>query len=142
MILSEYDRRWAEIRLYTFCIKVYELRNKSIDIMDMVELVCSIGDIDQSKIKPIIQAMLSDTYYQATRREIILIGTAKGISANQLGKYLEISRQGVTQYIDRNKELFTPLPRCNIEDDYAIINFLKSLEKIIDTGKMGYGTIN
>lgn len=140
MILSEYDRRWTEIRLYQFCLDVYKWRQQSIDIFDCVDLICDLGNIDASKLKPLIQVMLNDTYYQATRREIIMIGHAKGLSANKIAGYLDTHRQTVQQYLNRNDELFTPLPRCSIENDNLINDFLKVLDKLKDLGKLGYGT--
>lgn len=142
MILSEYDRRWAEIRLYHFCLDVYRIRNKSIDIMDMVNMICDIGDIDSSAMKPIIQTMLTDTYYQSTKREVILIGAKKGLAANSISKWLGMSRQGVAKYLNRNEEEFTPIPRLNIDDDHLIVKFLITLDKLKDVGKLGYGTFN
>lgn len=142
MILSEYDRRWAEIRLYQFCLDVYKIRNQSIDIFDCINMICDLGDINASLIKPIVQTMLSDTYYQASKREIILLANAKGLAANYIGKQIGMSRQGVTQYIERNKDTFTPLPRCSIDDDHLIIKFLQTLDKLRKLGSLGDGTTN
>lgn len=142
MILSEYDRRWAEIRLYQFCIETYDLRQQSIDIFDYTDTICKLGDIDITTIKTIIRTMLSDTYYQASKREIILIGSVKGLTAVKLGKYLNMTRQGVNKYIKTNLDTFTPLPRCSIDDDHEIIKFLETLDKLKEIGTLGYGTTN
>lgn len=140
MILSEFDRRWAEIRLYQYCTDTYALRKQSIDIMDYTDTICKFAEIDAHTIKTIIRTMLNDTYYQASKREIILIGTLKGLSTVELGKYLNMTRQGVSKYIKQNMDTFTPLPRCNVEDDHAIIKFLQTLDKLKDIGRLGYGT--
>lgn len=142
MILSEYDRRWAEIRLYQYCVDLYKVRHQSIDIFDCVNMVCDFGNIDKNILKPLIQTMLGDTYYQASKREIILIGHAKGLSAYYIGKYIGMSRQGVTQYIERNKDLFTPMPRCSIDNDHIIVKFLQTLDNLRKIGSFGDGTIN
>ncbi len=142
MILSEYDRRWAEIRLYRFCLGIFELRNKSIDIIDSIDHICNLGDLDASKIKPIVQCMMNDTYYQTSRREMVLIGHAKGLGPTELGKFVGMTRQGIDQYIKRNQELFTPIPRCNLEADYEIVKFLKVLDKVSEVESLGHGTIN
>ena len=86
--------------------------------------------------------MLSDTYYQASKREIILIGSVKGLTAVKLGKYLNMTRQGVNKYIKTNLDTFTPLPRCSIDDDHEIIKFLETLDKLKEIGTLGYGTTN
>ena len=142
MILSEFDRRWAEIRLYQFCTETYALRQQSIDIFDYTDAICKLGDIDATTIKLIIRTMLSDTYYQASKREIILIGTLKGMSTVELGKYLNMTRQGVNKYVRTNLDTFTPLPRCTIDDDHEIIKFLQTLDKLKEIGTLGYGTTN
>lgn len=140
MILSEYDRRWAEIRLYQFCLDIYAIRHQSIDIFDYVDLICSFADIDKKQIKPLIRVMLQDTYYQANKREIIMIGTVKGLSANNISNYIGMSRQGVTQFIERNKGTFTPFPRCSVADDEMIIKFINTVDKLKEIGRLGYGT--
>ena len=103
-------------------------------------MICEFGEIDTHQLKPLLQTMLNDTYYQPSKREIIMIGTAKGYSANYLSKYVGMSRQGVTQFIERNKDTFTPLPRCGLDDDYLILKFLQTLEKIRKIGSLGDAT--
>ena len=142
MILSEYDRRWAEIRIYQYCLDIYKVRQKSIYIFDCVNIICDFGEINPQELKPLIQTMLNDTYYQPTKREIILIGHAKGLAANYLSKHVGMTRQGVTQFIDRNKDLFTPLPRCSLDNDYLIVKFLSTLDKLRKLGSLGDGTTN
>jgi hypothetical protein len=142
MILSEYDRRWAEIRLYQFCIEVYQVRHQSIDIFDYTDLICDFGNISKTDIKTLIQVFLSDPYYKASRREIIIIGDIKGLSTVQLGNYLNMTRQGISKYLKTNKDLFTPLPRCSVEDDRKIITFLNTLDKLRSIGSLGDGTFN
>lgn len=142
MILSEYDRRWAEIRLYQYCVEIYKIRHQSIDIFDYTDLICGYCDLNKTEIKTLIQTMLSDTYYKASKREIILIGNVKGLSTVQLGNYLNMTRQGVSKYIKTNEATFTPLPRCNIEDDHKIIKFLDMLDQLRNVGSLGNGSIN
>ena len=84
--------------------------------------------------------MLNDTYYQATKREIILLGEIEGMSTVQIGKYLNMTRQGINKYIKTHKDLFSPLPRCSIDDDYEIIKFLNTLDRISTIGNLGHGT--
>lgn len=140
MILTEYDRRWAEIRLYQFCMDVYKIRQQTIDIFDCINMICDFGNINANELKPLVQVMLRDTYYQASKREIIMIGNKKGLAANNIAKYIGMSRQGVTQYLERNQETFTPLPRCSIDNDHLIIKFLQTLDKLKEIGRLGYGT--
>lgn len=142
MILSEYDRRWAEVRFYEFCKETYALRKRSIDILDYADMICNFGDLDAQSIKVIIRQMMSDTYYRASKREIILLGHMQGMSTVALGNYLEMTRQGISKYLKSNLDTFTPLPRCNIEDDHLIIKFLQTLEKIKTIGSLNNGTTN
>ena len=105
-------------------------------------MVCNFGDIDAQSIKVIIRLMMSDTYYRASKREIILLGHLQGVPTAQIGSYLEMTRQGVSKYIKCNIDTFTPLPRCNIEDDHLIIKFLQTLDKLKTIGSLGNGTTN
>lgn len=142
MILSEYDRRWVEIRFYKFCAETYDSRRKTIDIINYADAICELGNADKNRIRKIIQTMLNDTYYQASKRDIILLGHLKGLSTVQIGEYLNMTRQGVSKYIKSNLELYTPLPRCAIDDDYEIVKFLETLDRLSTIGRFGNGTIN
>ena len=142
MILSEYDRRWAEVRLYEFCRETYAIRHKSIDIMDLAGIICDLGDINATAIKTIIRTMMNDTYYQSSRREIILLGHIKGLSSSELGEYLNMTRQGVSKFVRTNLNTYTPLPRLSIDDDCIIMGFLDALDKLKAIGTLGYGTTN
>ena len=142
MILSEYDRRWAEVRFYQFCTETYAARHKTIDIINYAETICNLGEANWKTIRNTIQVMMSDTYYQATKRELILLGNAEGLTTVQIGHYVNMTRQGVSKYINQHKELFTPLPRCGIDVDCEIVKFLKTLDQFHPIGSYGNGTIN
>lgn len=142
MILSEYDRRWVEVRFYQFCAETYKIRRKTIDIINYADAICDLGDADKNRIRKLIQTMLNDTYYQSSKRDIILLSHIKGLSSVQIAEYLNMTRQGVRKYINNNLELYTPLPRCGIDDDYEIVKFLKTLDNLNSAGRYGNGTIN
>lgn len=141
MILSEYDRRWAELRMYQFCAETYEIRHKSIDILNYADTICEIGNIDAKPIKTIIRTMLTDTYYQSSKRDIILCGYKRGISTSKLGDYLGMTRQGIRKYINANLDNYTPIPRCGIDEDHKIVEFLNILDRVSKVGKIN-DTIN
>ena len=142
MILSEYDRRWAEVRFYQFCSETYQTRRKTIDIINYADAICDLGDADKKQIRKIIQTMLNDTYYQSTKRDVILLSHLKGLSSVQIAEYLDMTRQGVRKYINTNLELYTPLPRCGIDEDCEIVKFLQTLDRLNKVGSYGNGTIN
>lgn len=142
MILSEYDRRWVEIRFYQFCAETYKLRRKTIDIINYADAVCDLGDADKKRIRKLIQTMLNDTYYQSSKRDVILLSYKKGLTTTQIAEYLNMSRQGIRKYVKNNMDLYTPLPRCGIDDDYEIVKFLKTLDSMSTAGRYGHGTIN
>ena len=140
MILSEYDRRWVEVRFYQFISETYELRHKSIDILTYADAICEIGSLDKQKIKQIIRTMISDTYYQSTKRELILLAHIKGLTTVQIANYIGITRQGVSKFIKSNLDNYTPLPRCGIDEDCEIIKFLQTLDSLQNIGRFGNGT--
>lgn len=142
MILSEYDRRWAEVRFYQFCIETYALRHNTMDLINYAETICSLGEADWQTVRTTIQTMLNDTYYQASKRELIILGNLKGLSTVQIGGYLNMTRQGISKYLNSNKETFTPLPRCGIDIDCELVKFLQTLDQIQSIGSYGNGTIN
>lgn len=142
MILSEYDRRWAEVRFYQFIAETYEVRHNIADITTYADAICNMGDADNTTIKSLIKTMLSDTYYTSSRRDLILLAHKKGLSTVKIGNYLDITRQGVSKYIKAHIDNYDPLPRCGIDEDYELIKFLKTLDNFNSIGNFGNGTIN
>lgn len=142
MILSEHARRWAEVRLYQFCLDMYKIRNKSIDIIDFADLISGIGNINQKQIRYAIQKMLNDTYFQPTKRDIILLAHLNGFTGAQIAGYVGITRQGVNKYVRDNLEDYTPIPRFQIDEDNEIVKFIETLDKIELVGNIKHGSIN
>lgn len=140
MILSEHTRRWAEIRFYQYCVNVYALRHKTIDIMEYTEAVCNLGDINYKTIKKLIGVMLNDTYYQSTRREVIILAHMHGYSDRRIAEELNMTKQGVNKYIKNNKETYTPLPRCGIDEDTELVKFIEIIDKLEKVGNLHNGT--
>ena len=140
MILSEHTRRWAEIRFYQYCVNVYGIRHKTIDIVEYTETVCNLGDVNSKTIKKLINIMLNDTYYQSTKREVILLAHTHGYTDKQIAEELSMTKQGVNKYIKTNLESFTPLPRCGIDEDTELVKFIETLDKLKDVGTLKNGT--
>lgn len=134
MILSEHERRWVEVRFYHFMMDLYRVRNKSVDIVDVVECICVIGRLNLQLIKKVVNMMLSDQYYQPQKREIILLGHLHHIAHRDLGKYLGISRQSVFRYVQANLDTYTPIPRCDIDADIELDKFIKTWDKVRKAG--------
>lgn len=134
MILSEHTRRWAEVRLYQFCTGIYNYRNKTVDIYEVANTIALLGNADPNIIKKIINSMLNDTYYQATRRETILLAHLHSRKTSEIADYMEVSKQAINKYIRANLETFTPIPRCEIKEDQEIIKFLNALDSIKGIG--------
>lgn len=142
MILSEHERRWVEVQFHQYCADVYAVRNKSIDIIDFSESVCALGEANPKVIRNVIGRMLNDTYYQSTKRDIILLAHLHGKDNAYIGKLISMSRQGVSKYIKANLDGYTPLPRCGIDEDTEIYKFIKTLEKIKHLGAFTDGSVN
>lgn len=136
MILSEHERRWAEIRFYQYCVNVYAIRHKTIDIVEYTETVCNLGDANSKTVKKLIGVMLNDTYYQSTRREIILLAHMHGYSDKRIAEELNMTKQGVNKYIHQNLKSFTPLPRCGIDEDTELVKFIETLDKLETIGRL------
>ena len=136
MIISEHERRWIEICFYQFCIGMYSIRQKSIDMIDMADAICLLADIDNNKIRMLINQMMHDTYYTPTKREIILIAHLKGYSSSEINQMLEkkITRQGINKFIKENLKSFVPIPRCEVEDDRLLYKFIMTFNKVKNIG--------
>lgn len=112
------------------------------DIINYAETICGLGEANWQTIRTAIQTMMNDTYYQASRRELIILASMKGLSTVQIGNYLSMTRQGISKYLNTHKETFTPLPRCGIDVDCELVKFLQTLDQMQNIGSYGNGTIN
>lgn len=139
MILYDHERRWAEVKFYRFLIDVFSIRQKTIDIIHYIDLVCDLYDISHQVIRKVINIMLSQDYYSLAKKDLIILSREHGLSGAAIGRYVGMTGQGVNKYIKAQGEDYTPAPHFYIEEDREIIKFLEALEKLKKLGQIEDG---
>lgn len=134
MILTNFRRRWAEIRFYYFCYDIYKINKNMLDVVYVVESISQIGEFKVSLIKNIAGKMLSDPYYMPVENEMIMAAYKNDYPMSTLAKYLKKTRQYIYKVIKRDEEKFAFIPKCEINEDEQLVKFLDLLELIKKAG--------
>lgn len=134
MILTDFKRRWAEIRFYYFCYDIYKINKNMLDVVYVVEAISQVGEFKISLIKNIAGKMLSDPYYMPVENEMIMAAYKNEYSMSTLAKYLHKSRQYIYKVVNRDEEKFAFIPKCEINEDAQIVKFLDLLDIIKKAG--------
>lgn len=134
MILSEYTRRWYEVRFYYFCLDIYRNRKNILDIIYAIEAICQIGDVKVKDVKRLTSGMINDPYYKPNKIELVLLASMHGVKDKDIAEYLKISKQAVNEFKRRHQPDFYPTPRYSIEEDIIFGQFLEQLDTIKKAG--------
>jgi len=134
MILTDFKRRWAEIKFYYFCYDVYKIKKNMLDVVYVVESIAQIGEFKVPLIKTLAGKMLSDPYYMPNENEMIMAAHKNEYSMSTLAKYLRKSRQTIYDAIKRNEDKFAFIPKCDIHEDEQLVKFLNLLDTLKKAG--------
>lgn len=134
MILSEHERRWYEVKLYHTIIDIYEIRDKMIDVVDVIEAICALGNAKTGTLKRVVNNIVDSPYYRPFKREIVLLAHLQGYGAQAIADYTHMTRQAVYKIINKEMESYVPLPRFSVDEDYEIKKFLDTLDKLKKVG--------
>lgn len=134
MILTDFKRRWAEIRFYYFCYDIYKIKKNMLDVVYVVEAISQIGTFKVSQIKTIAGKMLSDPYYMPVENEMIMAAYINEYPMANIAAYLHKTRQYVYKVVNRDKEKFAFIPKCDIDEDEQLVKFLDLLDLLKKAG--------
>ena len=134
MILTDFKRRWAEIRFYYFCYDIYKIKNNLVDVIYVIEAISQIGNFKISKIKTVAGKMLSDPYYMPLENEMIMAAHKNDYPMANIATYLNKTRQYIYKVVNRDKDKFAFIPKCDIDEDEQIVKFLGLLDTLKKAG--------
>ena len=134
MILTDFHRRWAEIRFYYFCYDIYKIKKDLLDVVYLVESISEIGRCKTSVIKTVAGKMLSDPYYMPLENEMILAAHKNDYPLQAIATYLEKPRQNIYRIVNRDKNKFAFIPKCGIDEDEQLVKFLEILDTFKKAG--------
>lgn len=135
MILSEQQRRWAEIRFYYFCLDVYHIRNNMIDVILMIEVISQIAELDFHMLKGIAGKILGDPTYLPHRDEAVSLAYAMGLSKLEIHNQFNVSRSTIDTILksERNR-IHVPYPQFELKEDEVLYKFTNVFQKIKEAG--------
>lgn len=134
MILSEYQRRWYEIRFFSLCQDLYHIRKSMVDVMYAIETISQISDINVKQIKVLAGKLTGDPYYQPTNIEICCLGKVNGYSLSEIGKIIKKSKRAVQYTIETYQNEYAPYPRLAVSDDTEIYKFMQIVDMFKKAG--------
>lgn len=128
MILNDLTRRWYEVKFYYYCLDVYHIRKDMLDVMGIIEAIAQIGKFNTIKIKQLAGKLISDPYYLPLQDELILLCAIQNYTQKEIAKLTGRSQQTISYIIRTKKDIYTPYPRFDIDEDNEIAKFLDLIE--------------
>ena len=131
--MTNSERRWAEIRLFYFCLDIYRMRHDLLDVAYSIDAISQIGNFKRERLKHISAKLIGDPTNMPTATEFIYIANENGLANSYIAEILGKSRAHVTQVLKKNeKPAFCPL--LSEEDDIEIDKFITLLDKFQKAG--------
>ena len=78
--------------------------------------------------------MLSDPYYMPVENEMIMAAYINEYPMANIAAYLHKTRQYVYKVVNRDKEKFAFIPKCDIDEDEQLVKFLDLLDLLKKAG--------
>jgi hypothetical protein len=127
------ERRWAEIRLFYFCLDIYRLRHDLMDVAYAIDTIAQIGNFKRERLKHISAKLISDPTNMPTDTEFIHIASENGLTNSYIAETIGKSRAHICQVLKR-KEAPAYSPLMSEEDDIEINKFIILLDKFQKAG--------
>jgi hypothetical protein len=134
MILSEYQRRWDEIRMYFFIQDTFNINKNTTDLMHITDAVCDIGNVDKGKIRTVIMKMLNDPYFIPYKAEIYVLAKRMQYPMTRVARRMGTTQQAANQNALRNLKNYEPYPRYEIDENQEMHKFLDTYEELRKVG--------
>ena len=128
MILNDLTRRWYEVKFYYYCLDVYHIRKDMLDVMGIIEAIAQIGKFNTIAIKQLAGKMISDPYYLPLKDELVLLCAIQNYTQKEIAKLTGRSQQSISYIIRTKKDIYTPYPRFDIDEDNEIVKFMDLLD--------------
>lgn len=130
------EERFIEIRFYYYIRKLIAAFNYNVRVLDLIEVMCTLHDIDTSVIKFLVKQIREDSGSLRTyREEVIYIARQLNISFRELKELTDISvttQHRVSKYLDEHKELYVGITKHLNDTMYSeVYKFMK----VVDTLK-------
>lgn len=131
--MSNTERRWAEIRLFYFCLDIYHIRYDLLDVAYAIDAVAQIGNFKRERLKHISARLIGDPTNMPTKTEFIHIAYEQGLTNAYIAEIIGMSRAHVTK-VTKQKERPAYSPLLSETDDIEIAKFIALLDKFQKAG--------
>ena len=133
--MTDADRRWAEIKLYYYCLDIYNYRKNLMDVAYAIEIVSQISDeFNQLRMKRIASKVLSLNNIMPTQQEFVVLAIEHGLTTTSVAKKIGKSTAATSRMYNKNKDDLYFLPVLEKEESNEVIKFLKPLDYLQKAG--------
>ena len=127
------DNRFIEIRFYYYILKLMTTFKYSINILDLVEAYCILGDIDERVIKNLIREIKENSGIINTyKEEAVYIGRQMKVSYRKLEKETGVSiatQVRLNKYFDAHPEMYVGITQHLDDKQFAeVYKFLRIVD--------------
>lgn len=131
--MTKSERRWAEIRLFYFCLDIYRMRHDLMDVAYAIDTIAQIGNFKRERLKHLSAKLISDPTNMPTATEFIYIAADNGLTNSYIAEVIGKSRAYISQVLKRN-EVPAYSPLLSEEDDLEVGKFITLLDKFQKAG--------
>lgn len=127
------EERFIEIKFYYYIKNLIQTFQYNVRIIDLIEVLCTLNDVDTSVIKYLVKQIREDTSTIRTyREEVTYIARKLGISYRDLQELTGISvtsQHRVSQYLKENSQLYEGITKHLSDTMYhEVYKFMKVVD--------------
>lgn len=127
------EERFIEIKFYYYIKNLIQTFQYNVRVIDLIEVLCTLNDVDTSVIKYLVKQIREDTSTIRTyREEVTYIARALGISYRDLQELTGISvtsQHRVSQYLKENSQLYAGITKHLSDTMYhEVYKFMKVVD--------------
>ena len=127
------EERFIEIKFYYYIKNLIQTFQYNVRVIDLIEVLCTLNDVDTSVIKYLVKQIREDTSTIRTyREEVTYIARKLGISYRDLQELTGISvtsQHRVSQYLKENSQLYEGITKHLSDTMYhEVYKFMKVVD--------------
>ena len=132
------EERFIEIKFYYYIKNLIQTFQYNVRVIDLIEVLCTLNDVDTSVIKYLVKQIREDTSTIRTyREEVTYIARALGISYRDLQELTgisitsqhRVSQHRVSQYLKENSQLYEGITKHLSDTMYhEVYKFMKVVD--------------
>lgn len=127
------EERFIEIQFYYYIKNLIQTFQYNVRVIDLIEVLCTLNDVDTSVIKYLVKQIREDTSTIRTyREEVTYIARKLGISYRDLQELTGISitsQHRISKYLKENSQLYEGITKHLSDTMYhEVYKFMKVVD--------------